>query len=90
MEALCRFISKTIAEIKSDSPSGAVFTSLCWILVLLCLASLLWQAVSLLFHPQVLAEQMAEAAHGESFLPRLIGNVLGIAVIAAMLRMARK
>ena len=90
MEALRRFIRRRIEEIKNDPPGVAVITSLCWLLVLLCLASLLWQAVSLLFHPQILAEQMAETAHDEGFLSRRIGNVLGIAVIAFMLRMTRR
>ena len=90
MDALRRFISKKIEEIKNDPPGVAVITSLCWIFVLLCLASLLWQAVSLLVHPQVLAEQMAGSAQDGGFLSRNIGNLLGIAVIAVMLRMAKR
>ncbi len=90
MDALRRFISKKIEEIKNDSPAGAIFTVLCWLLVLLVLGSLLWQAVSLLVHPQVLAEQMAGSAQDGGFLSRNIWNLLGIAVIAVMLRMAKR
>ena len=90
MEALRRFIKRKIEEIRNDSPAGAVFTSLCWLFVLLLLGSLLWQAVSLLFHPQAVTDQMAALAGDGESGGRLIGNILGIAVLAVMLRMARR
>ena len=90
MEDLRRFINRKIEEIKNDSPAGAVFTVLCWLLVIVILVSLLWQAVSLLFHPQVIAEQMAGDAHDGDFLSRSIGNIAGIAVLAVMLWLARR